>query len=135
MDTSGELLKACNVTAGQVVRIKRALKDQAVLPKNAVVNTVQDLTQCPELTINVVQGEETVTFSDVFTIENEEVVSTDSLYQVVPKRKERAQLVFRKEEKATDEKWLTSFQLPTKVYMKTIKIQTVTLKRTLNKFL
>ena len=127
MDTSDELLKACDIKAGQVIRIRKALKDQAVASN---VNTIHDLTQCQGITFNVVESRASgemafadIAFADVSDIANEEVVSSPC--PVAPEKKDQAQLVFCKEEKATDEKWLASFQLPNKVYMKTIKIQLV----------
>ena len=105
LDTSDELLKACEITAGQVVRIKKALKNQAV---------TLDLSQCPGFTFNVVEN---VAESD------DEIIpvsmdlgppqSTPNPWMI----ESRAQPVFRKEEEAFDEKWLSSFKLPTKVYI------------------
>jgi hypothetical protein len=104
LDTSDELLKACEITAGQVVRIKKALKNQAV--------TV-DLSQCPEFTFNVVEN---VAESDdeitPVSVDLEPSQSTPN-----PWIESRAQPVFRKEEETFDEKWLSSFKLPTKVYI------------------
>ena len=132
-ETSDELLKACNITAGQIVRIKKALRGlasitpsesesrQAEQPdsdRDVVIRMVSDFSEMQEINFD----------TEIMPAIREIVVPTtdDDEDLTMPQSSDPSPPVaFTTEDVKPDEKWLSSFELPKKVHEEFMQISEI----------
>ncbi len=113
--TSDELLKACNIKAGQIVRIRKSINGLASITPSetglqpaelsnsdgdVVLRVVRDFSEMPQVSVNA----EIVPEMPEITIPSNDESSDTS-----------PPVAFTTEVVTSNEKWLSSFELPKKV--------------------